>query len=126
MKMGLIFPQFRYYVLQLHDHRTKHSTVKKRPVINWNRLSSGACCICGQPKVSSHSIYCATCSRINFRMKANRYSAKTIQAVWAYIRKYGYVCYYTGMPLELKNRHDPWYLTFDHCNPRDPRHYVPS
>lgn len=124
MKIELTKPEFRYYVLQLHDNRTKHTKIKKRPIIHWNRLGSGDCCICGQPKFFTQSIYCPTCSNTAHRMKMLRLPAKTRQAIWNYIRKYGYVCYYTGMPLELKNRHDPWYLVFDHCNPRDPNKVV--
>ncbi len=124
MKMELNKPEFRYYVLQLHDNRTMHTKIKKRPIIDWNRLAPGACCICGQPKYSTHSQYCATCSHTAHRMKLARLPAKTRKAIWDYIRKYGYVCYYTGMPLELNDRHDPWYLVFDHCNPRDPNKMV--
>lgn len=124
MKEELTKRMFRYYVLQLHDNRTKHIKIKKRPIIHWNRLVSGGCCICGQAKSSNKSIYCPTCSNTANRMKALRLPAKTRQAIWDYIHKYGYVCYYTGMLLELKNRHDPWYMVFDHCNPRDPNKVV--
>lgn len=119
MKRDLTKPEFRYFVLQLHDNRTKHTKIKKRPIIHWNRLAPGACCICGQPKISTKSHYCPTCSRTAHRMKMLRLPAKTRKAIWDYIRKYGYVCYYTGMPLELKDMHDPWYLVFDHTNPRE-------
>ena len=118
MKRSLTKDQFKYYVLQLHDHRTKHTKIKKRPIIYW-RLGEGGCCICGGPKLSKYSHFCATCSHIAQRMRDKRFSAKAIKAVWYYIRKYGYTCYYTGMPLELKDIHDPWYLVFDHANPRD-------
>ena len=118
MKAGLTKDEFKYYVLQLYDHRTKHTKIKKRPIIHW-RISEGGCCICGQPRFSKHSPFCATCSHIAHRMKVKRFSAKAIKAVWDYIRKYGYTCYYTGMPLELKDIHDPWYLVFDHANPRE-------
>ncbi len=124
MKAGLTKPEFRYYVLQLHDNRTKHTKIKKRPIIHWNHLTPGACYICGQPKISTHSPYCATCSRTAHRMKLLRLPPKTREAIWDHIRKYGYVCYYTGMPLELIDMHDPWYLVFDHCNPRDPNKVV--
>jgi hypothetical protein len=119
MKMDLTKPEFRYYVLQIHDNRTKHIKIKKRPIIHWNRLSKGGCCICGQTKASSKSAYCPNCSHIAHRMRKIRLPAKAKQAIWDYIRKYGYFCYYTGMPLDLKNNHDPWYLVFDHCNPRE-------
>jgi len=62
MKEELIKAEFRYYVLQLHDNRTKHTKIKKRPIVHWNRLGSGGCCVCGQPKSSTQAIYCPTCS----------------------------------------------------------------
>lgn len=124
MKGELTKPEFRYYVLQLHDHRTKHTKFITRPIIHWNKLTPGACRICGQPKLSTHALYCPTCTKIAHRMRARRFPAKTRKAIWNYIRKYGYVCYYTGMPLELINPHDPWYLSFDHCDPRDPHKVV--
>jgi hypothetical protein len=124
MKMELTKSEFRYYVLQLHDNRTKHTKIKKKPIIHWNRLAPSACCICGQPKLSANSPYCAICSRIAYRMKMLRLPTTTKKAIWDYIRKNGYVCYYTGMPLELINSHDSWYLVFDHCNPRDPKKVV--
>jgi len=120
MKMELIKQQFRYYVLALHYNRTKHTKIKKRPIINWDRLKLGACCICGQAKSSNKSIYCPTCAHTAHRMKWLRLPAKTKEAIWDYIRKYGYVCYYTGMKLDQKNPHSPWHISFDHCNPRDP------
>ena len=102
MKEELTKPEFRYYVLQLHDNRTKHTKIKKRPIINWSRLAPDSCCICGHPKISTNSPYCATCSRIAHRMKLLRLPTKTREAIWDYIRKYGYVCYYTGMPFGIK------------------------
>jgi len=124
MKEELTKSEFRYYVLQLHDNRIKHTKIKRRPIINWNRLDQGACCICGQPKPSILSKYCSTCTKTARRMKLLRLPAKTKKAVWDYIRQYGYLCYYTGMELDQKDPHDPWYVSFDHYNPRDPKKIV--
>ena len=118
MKKELTLPEFRYYVLQLHDNRTKHTKIKKRHIIHWNHLSPDGCIICGQPRKSVHTVYCPTCHYTAYRMDMLRLPAKTKKAIWDHIRKYGYVDYYTGMPLVLNNRHDPWYMTFDHYNPR--------
>jgi len=124
MKEELTKPEFRYYILQLHDNKTKHTKIKKRPIIHWNRLGEGGCCICGQSKLSIQAKYCPTCSKTAFRMKVLRLPEKTRKAIWDYISKYGYVCYYTGMELDLKDPHSPWHLSFDHCNPRDPQKVV--
>jgi hypothetical protein len=57
-------------------------------------------------------------------MKILRFPRKAMDDVWRYLRTYGFVCYYTGMPLELDDIKSPWYLVFDHWNPRDPRKIV--
>lgn len=56
-------------------------------------------------------------------MKA-KFPKKTSKAIWDYIRKNGYVCYYTGMRLDLEDPKSPWYLVFDHCTPQDPKKVV--
>jgi len=57
-------------------------------------------------------------------MKGARFPREAINGVWEYIRKYGFICYYTGMQLDLDDPKSPWYLVFDHWNPRDPRKIV--
>ena len=57
-------------------------------------------------------------------MKLSRFPREAINGVWDYIRKYGFVCYYTGMSLDLDDLKSPWYLVFDHWMPRDPRKIV--
>ncbi len=129
MKQDLSQKEFRYYVLQLDDHRRKHTKVKKRRLIYWYRLSCTSktgrrCYICGRPTPSRWHKFCPRCSTVAKRLIAERYSPKTKEAVFDYLRKYGFVCYYTGMELDLFNEHSPWYLTFDHWIPNDPRRLV--
>jgi hypothetical protein len=57
-------------------------------------------------------------------MKILRFPRETINAVLDYLHTYGFVCYYTGMPLDLDDPQSPWYLVFDHWIPRDPRKIV--
>jgi len=57
-------------------------------------------------------------------MKMRRYPHKAVRAIWDYVRKNGYVCYYTKMPLEMKNAKSPWYCVFDHLVPRNDRKVV--
>jgi len=52
-------------------------------------------------------------------MRTKHFPPETVRAIWEYIRKYGYVCYYTGMALVLDNRKSPRYLVFDHFIPGD-------
>ena len=124
MKMELIKQQFRYYVLALHDNRTKHTKIKRRPIINWDRLKLRACCICGQAKSSNKSIYCPTCAHTAHRLKWLRLPAKTKKAIWDYIRQYGYVCYYTGIPLDFEDYRSAWYFTFEHVAPGESKKVV--
>ncbi len=77
-----------------------------------------SCCICTKP-VNYGSKYCPTCAYINYRMKIRRFPNKTRNAIWDFIKKYGYICYYTKTPLELKEIESPWYLEFDHWIPCD-------
>ena len=57
-------------------------------------------------------------------MRRARFPREAMLGIWDYLRKYGFVCYYTGMPLDLDDPKNPWYLVFDHWMPRDPRKMV--
>lgn len=128
MKAGLLKKEFWYYVLALDDHRKKHLKVKKIPLVHWQGvgLSMGdkVCAGCRQAAAFKGHKYCARCSRISIRMKGARFPRKTINGVWNYVRKVGYVCYYTGMTLDMDDPKSPWYLVFDHWMPRDSRKIV--
>jgi len=128
MKSFLLKKEFRYYVLALDDHREKHLKVKKIPLVHWHGLNASmdnrVCAGCGQAAALKGRKYCARCARLGVRMKRARFPREAILAVWDYIRKYGFVCYYTGMPLDLDDLKSPWYLVFDHWMPRDPRKIV--
>jgi hypothetical protein len=125
MKTDLSVKEFRYYVLQLDDHRKKHLKVRKRKLVYWNRLvpfSDKRCPICGRPKLRHHE-YCPRCAKFGHRMKA-KFPKEASRAIWDYVRKNGYVCYYTGMRLDMDNPKSPWYCVFDHWMPHDPRKVV--
>lgn len=128
MKSVLLKKEFRYYVLALDDHRQKHLEVKKRPLVHWRLLASstagGVCPVCGQPILSKRHKLCARCSRIAYRMKLLRFPREAIDGVFDYLHTYGFICYYTGMPLVTDDPKSPWYLVFDHWMPRDPRRIV--
>ena len=82
------------------------------------------CCICGKPVFSNKSIYCQQCSAFEHRMRLRQYTAEAVKAIWDYVRKYGYVCYYTGRALNMTDPTSPWYCVFDHCTPHDPSKIV--
>ena len=75
------------------------------------------CCICGKPVPAKYSIYCPICSRFAFRMKTRQYPPKVVKKIWEYVKKYGYVCYYTGMALDMKDPTSPWYCVINHWRP---------
>jgi len=78
------------------------------------------CWGCGRlPVFSIHSMFCKRCSRVAFRMKARRFSPEAEEGVWKYIRTYGFVCFYTGMPLDMTDFNSPWYGVFDSVTPGD-------
>ena len=128
MKAGLLKKEFRYYVLALDDHRRKHLKIKKIPLVDWHQYdlskADKVCAGCGQVAAVKGHKYCATCSRIAYRMKLLRFTHKVILAVWEYVHQYGFVCYYTRIPLDLNDLKSPWYLVFDHWSPRDTRKIV--
>jgi hypothetical protein len=124
MKGRLLKKEFWYYVLALDDHRKKHLKVKRIPLVHWQlgrSMGDKVCAGCGRAPALKGRKFCARCA---FRMKHDRLMRDSINAIWDYVRKYGYVCYYTGMPLEMDDPKSPWYLVFDHWMPRDPRKIV--
>jgi len=84
------------------------------------------CCRCGKRIIGgySHTIYCPTCSAFAIRMIAKKFTPEIVKSLWEYVAKYGYVCYYTRMLLDMTDIHSPWYCVFDHWNPRDPGRVV--
>ena len=128
MKSRLSKKDFYYYVQALDDHRRKHLKFKKRPLVYWRQLlpsgDNKACPVCGHPVASKWHKYCVQCSRIVVRMRQARFPRQSIDDILGYAHNYGYICYYTGMQLDLDNLKSPWYLVFDHWMPRDPRKMV--
>ena len=82
------------------------------------------CYICGKRAFSERSRYCPTCARIAFRMKARQYPPWVVKKIWEYVRQYGYVCYYTGMTLDMVDPKSAFYCVFDHWAPHDPKKIV--
>jgi len=128
MKAGMTKKELKYYALALNDHREKNLKVRKIPLVHWHGLNLSkddrVCAGCGRAAALKGRKYCARCARIERRMQRARFPREAILGVWEYIRKYGFVCYYTGMALDLDDPPSPWYLVFDHWMPRDPRKIV--
>jgi len=128
MKTGLNKKEFKYYALALDDHRKKHLKVRKISLKHWQGIGllkgEKVCAGCGHAAALKHRKFCARCANIAFRMRHERFPREAINGVFDYIRRYGYICYYTGMELDLDDFNSPWYLEFDHWNPRDPRKMI--
>jgi hypothetical protein len=45
--------------------------------------------------------------------------AVAVKNIWEHVRRNGYVCYYTGTPLNMTDPRSPWYFVFDHMIPGD-------
>jgi hypothetical protein len=80
------------------------------------RAVVSSCDICGQPSFP-HSIYCPTCRRFVFwGGHDHRPRVRALKMAWDPVLK-GFVCYYTGVLLNLTDPRNPWYMTFDHRIP---------
>ena len=88
------------------------------------RIRGKKCYICSKPVYSNHSMYCPICRQFAVRMSAKRLPPSTIEDIWNYVRRYGYVCYYTGMSLDMENRKSPWYGVLDHWIPQNSKKVV--
>ena len=84
-----------------------------------HRKLTGLCCICGRRVYSKHSIYCLRCFEFSRTMDQRGLHADAVKAIWEFVRKNGYVCYYTGIKLDMTNPKSPWYFVFDHRIPGD-------
>ena len=86
---------------------------------------TGKCCICGKPVFSVRSIYCCPHSHFSARMSDERFSPKTREALWKYVRKHDFTCFYTGQKgLDVFDKSSPYFLEFDHVIPGNPRKIV--
>src|SRR5208283_386086 len=88
------------------------------------RTHGKKCCICGKPVFSNHSKYCRICSQFIRRMIVDQYPPSTIKNVLDFVRQKGYVCYYTGMPLDMDDSKSPWYGVLDHWIPNNDKKLV--
>lgn len=77
------------------------------------------CTICSRPVYSDHSIYCYRCYKFSRCMNQRGIHAVAVKNIWEHVRRHGYVCYYTGTPLNMTDPKSPWYFVFDHMIPGD-------
>ena len=82
------------------------------------------CAVCGRTGISHFAKYCRDCAVLVIHVNRAKLPRKTARRIYRYVRKHGYVCYYTGMPLDMNDPQSPWYCVFDHWIPRDPAKLV--
>jgi len=139
MKSDLSEDEFWFYVRQLANFIRRHTKVIKKSLRYWDRdytledefdlaidpacggVWNGICYGCGKQLLNNHTKFCPVCAKINYRLLRANIPAANKEDIWRYTRKYGYLCYYTKMPLDLSNPRSPWYCVFNHRNPRDPK-----
>jgi hypothetical protein len=130
MKSQLLEEEFWYMIRQLANFKRKGIKVRKIKLKYWNRkytvdpkeelclkallkLTTGSCTkncdICRKKIDIYNSKYCLLCAKFVARLHSKGLPPETIEATLAYIRKYGFRCYYTGMLLELHDASSPWY-----------------
>jgi hypothetical protein len=141
MKSQLAEKEFWSIIRQLANCKRKHTKFRKIKLLYWNRkytadneeglgkvvlagpttgTCSKNCNICGKRIKIYNSKYCLLCTKFVARLHSKGLPPETIEATLAYIRKNGFICYYTGMALELHDASSPWYCVFDHWIPHHP------
>jgi hypothetical protein len=74
------------------------------------------CVICGRPP-RRLSMYCPQCRRIVLQKNHGiRARATALKAAWSSDEE-GFLCYYTGIKLDVDDPFSPWSLSFDHRIP---------
>jgi hypothetical protein len=141
MKTALSEREFWFYVKELADYIVRGKKIKKIKLAYWRRrfvgeerrVSTGKrysakpkwqgkhkkCCLCGKEVFTLQSKYCLDCSHFAHRLEIQRFGPKVVQEILEYVRTHGFVCYYTGLPLNMEDHRSPWHGTFDCLVPGD-------
>lgn len=89
----------------------------KKPI--WPHPKDKKCDICGRPVFNIRSKYCRRCSHFAHRLEMQGFGAKTVQEILDHVRKRGFTCFFTGVPLDMTNDRSPWYCVFNYLTPGD-------
>ena len=100
-----------------------HGWVPKKPkrmaiFRDMRRPKIGVCKICSDRTVP-YSLYCPVCQRILIVFPNIIEHAIAMEEAWDKEKK-AFICYLTGLKIELKDRSSPLYHTFDHRIPGQP------
>jgi len=144
MKNDLTEVEFKYYIIELDNHKKKGTRVRKKSLKFWYRLHPPSqldlslpqtvvterihkkCTQCGKMFWAHWNTqkYCPRCDKFTMQMEYDKLPPHVIKQIWRYVRKHGFVCYYTGVRLDRLNPHNPWYISYDHCTPHNDRKVV--
>jgi hypothetical protein len=88
-----------------------------RGLASWELPSRAVlgCAVCGRPPFPK-SIYCATCRGFIFSRGEVLARVAALKRAWN-PKLQAFICYYTGVPLDVSDPKSPWYLVFDHLVP---------
>jgi len=92
---------------------------RKRPVETYHPGPEVLECIVCSRKTIPHSWYCPICRVIAWKCARPTERVAPMKASWDKVRQC-FICYLTGLEVELKDRKSPRYITFDHRIPRMP------
>ena len=143
MKSDLSEEEFWYFIRQLANFKRWHTKVRKKKLRFWDRdytlengvdlrpqscgnIRNGTCFFCGKRLFNNLTKYCLVCAKLAHRLQKEspQLSSEAVENIGRHIRRYGYVCYYTKMPLDVTNARSPWYCVFNRWNPNDPERKV--
>lgn len=83
------------------------------------------CILCRSRRVfSPNSNHCLRCAHFIRCMDQRGIHAVAVKKILAHVKRRGFVCQYTGHPLNLTNPQSPFYFVFDHQIPGDDRTVV--
>jgi len=131
MKSDMIPKEFWYYILQLDKCFRTGEKIRKIKLSRWFRLPQPArlsnssdvhgkkCCNCGKPVYAPGAMYCYRCHEFAYNMDNRRINFEAAKKIWKHVHRCGFVCEYTGTPLNMTDYKDPFYYEFDHTFPGD-------
>jgi hypothetical protein len=81
---------------------------------------------CGKRILRRRSKFCPDCFKLDHRLHSEDVPVKGRNSFWAYVRKHGRRCCYSGVSLETDDETSPWYLVFARLVPGDESKIVPA
>ena len=83
------------------------------------------CIICGHPaaRIVNYSKYCPVCKKFMSKGLHKNVRKRALFAAWSRDAD-AFLCYYTGVRLDVLKTASPFYLTFDHAIPGDNTRFV--